>query len=134
MHEASKFVGSFMHNLILVITTIDMSYTSQNFSSHPNFFYSSIIINVLACLLPAYFHIHFHLEKEKERNSTSISYCPLSFLFCFEHYDILLDIYEENMNYHFISHLHIVIHQRLNHLLYALLIIIEVCNNLQSPC
>ena len=63
-----------------------------------------------------------------------MSYCPLSFLFCFKHYDILLDTYEENMNYHFISHLHIVIHQRLNHLLYALLIIIKECNNLQSPC
>ena len=37
-----------MHNLILIITTVDMSYTSQNFSSHLNLFYSSIIINVLA--------------------------------------------------------------------------------------
>ena len=61
MHEANKFIGSFMHNLILVITTVDMSCTSQNF------FYSIIIINMLACILPAYFHIHFHLEKEKER-------------------------------------------------------------------
>ena len=26
-----------------------------------------VTVNVLACLLPAYFHIHFHLEKEKER-------------------------------------------------------------------
>ena len=59
-------------------------------------------------------------------------YCPLSFLFCFEHYDVLLDTYEENRNYHFISHLLIVIHQRLNHLLYALLVITEVCNKLQS--
>ena len=85
-------------------------------------------------LHPAYFHIHFKKNRKKKIGSTSMFYCPLSFLFCFEHYDILLDTYEENRNYHFISHLHIIIHQRLNHLLYALLIIIEVCNNLQSPC
>ena len=108
MHEASKFVGSFMHNLILVITTVDMSCTSQNL------FYSIIVINVLACLLPAYFHIHFHLEKEKERfHFNALLSIELFVLFCFEHYDILLDIYEGNMNYHFISHLHIVISSKI---------------------
>ena len=76
MHEASKFVGSFMHNLTL----------------HP-----------------AYFHIHFQKEKKRKIGSSSMFYCALSFLFCFEHYDILLDNYEGNMNYHFISHLCIVI-------------------------
>ena len=61
-------------------------------------------------------------------------YCPLSFYFVLNIMIYCWTSYEENRNYHFISHLHIVIHQRLNHLLYALLIIIEVCNNLQSPC
>ena len=105
-----------------------MSYTSQNS------FYSHGYYQCAGMYTPCLLSYPLPPRKRKEKEFHFNVLLSIELLFYFEHYDILLDTYEENMNYHFISHLHIVIHQRLNHLLYALLISIEVCNNLQSPC
>ena len=62
---------------------------------------------------PAYFHIHFQKEIKRKICFFSMLYCPLSFLFCGKHCVILLDIYERNIIYHFISHLYIVISSKI---------------------
>ena len=92
-----------------------------------------VTINVLHVYSLLTFNIHFHLEKERKKNSTQCLIVHRAFYFVLNIMIYCWTCVKGNENYHFISHLHIVIHQRLNHVLYALLFFIELNNKLQSP-
>ena len=115
---------------ILIITTVDMICTSQIL------FILMVTINVLACILPAYFQYPLPPRKRKEKERFHFNVLLSIELFIFvmsiviycwtlmkgiEAITLFSDCILLFIKYWIITFMH-------------MLIIIEVCNNLQSPC
>ena len=98
-------------------------------------FYSYYCYQCAACILPAYFQYPPPPRKrKKEKNSKQCFIVHRAFYFVLNIMIYCWTCVKGNGNYHLISHLLVITHQIMNYLLFALLVIIEVCNKLQSPC